>query len=130
MAPVGISMLEDRAIEAALRRRARDSGADVPVNACPGMEDTALNEFKTTGLASMAFSALFSRGTGDPTDPARCRSVKPTDGMRHRLKFFRDGTTASHPTPGFLTGVRTSWTATGCSARFRSTSTKTHGTPP
>ena len=63
------------------------------------MEETALNEFKTTGLASMAFPALFPRGTGDPTDPARSRSVKPTDGMRHLLKFFRNGRYrfASHP---------------------------------
>ena len=99
MAPAGKSMLEDRAIEAALRRRARESGADVPVNAWPGMEETALNEFKTTGLASMAFPTLFPRGTGDPTDPARSRSVKPADGMRHLLKFFRDGPYrfASHP---------------------------------
>lgn len=102
MAPAGNSMLEDRAIEAALRRRARESrgsGADVPVNAWPGMEETALNEFKTTCLASMAFPALFPTGAGDPTDPARSRSVKPTDGMRHLLKFFRDGRYrfASHP---------------------------------
>ena len=59
MAPAGKSMLEDRAIEAAPRRRATESGADAPVNAWPGMEETALNEFKTTGLASMAFPALF-----------------------------------------------------------------------
>ncbi|CAM9760302.1 unnamed protein product, partial [Ectocarpus sp. 13 AM-2016] len=59
MAPAGKSMLEDRAIEAALRRQVRESGAYVPVNAWPGMEATALNEFKTTGLASMAFPALF-----------------------------------------------------------------------
>ena len=79
--------------------RDRESGADVPVNAWPGMEETALNEFKTTGLASMAFPALFPRGAGDPTDPARSRTVKPTDGMRHLLKFFRDGRYrfASHP---------------------------------
>ena len=63
------------------------------------MEETDLNEFKTTGLASMAFPALFPRGTGNPTDPARSRIVKPTDGMRHLLKFFRDGRYrfASHP---------------------------------
>ncbi|CAM9499968.1 unnamed protein product [Ectocarpus sp. 12 AP-2014] len=91
MAPAGKNMLEDRAIEAALRRQVRESGADVPVNAWPGMEATALNEFKTTGLASMAFPALFPWGKGDPTDPARSRSVKPTDGMRRLLKYFRDG---------------------------------------
>ena len=102
MAPAGKTMLEDRAIEAALRgqaRRARESGADVPVIAWPDMEETALNEFKTAGLASMAFPALFPWGTGDPTDPARSRSVKPIDGMRHLIKFFRDGRYrfASHP---------------------------------
>ncbi|CAN0356059.1 unnamed protein product, partial [Ectocarpus sp. 12 AP-2014] len=91
MAAAGKSMLEDCAIKAALRRQVRESGADVPVNAWPVMEATALNEFKTTGLASMTFPALFPRGKGDPTDPARSRSVKPTDGMRHLLNYFRDG---------------------------------------
>ncbi|CAM9108627.1 unnamed protein product [Ectocarpus sp. 8 AP-2014] len=99
MAPADESMLEDSAIEAALRRRVKERGADVPVNAWPGMEETALNEFKITGRASMAFPALFPTGTVDPTDPALARSVKPTDGIRHLLKFFRDGRYcfASHP---------------------------------
>lgn len=94
MAPAGKSTLEDRHVEAAMRRRAtesKESGADIPVYAWPHIKDTALNVFKTTGLASMNFPALFPWGTGDPTDPVRSRSVKPIDSMRLLAKFFRGG---------------------------------------
>eukprot|EP00903_Cladosiphon_okamuranus_P017015 g15682.t1 len=84
---------------ALIRQRARDSGAHVTVNAWHGMEETALREFKAAGLTSMAFPARFPGGTGDPTDLALSRSVKPTDCMKHLLKFLRYGRCrfASHP---------------------------------
>ena len=53
----------------------------------PAIGDNAINEFKTSFLATMAFPALFPHATGDPTNPARERHVSITDGFRHLVKF-------------------------------------------
>jgi len=44
---------------------------------------SAINEFNTPFLATMAFPALFPHATGDPTNPARERPVSITDGFKH-----------------------------------------------
>ena len=41
----------------------------------PSTEGTAKNEFKTDGLATMAFPTLFPYGKGDPTNRARQHAV-------------------------------------------------------
>ena len=44
----------------------------------PSTEGNAINEFKTDGLASMAFPTLFPYGKGDPTNRARNHDITLT----------------------------------------------------
>ena len=46
-----------------------------------------MNEFKTDGLATMAFPTLFSYGKGDPTNRARRQSITLTEAFKHLMKF-------------------------------------------
>ena len=46
-----------------------------------------INEFRTEGLASMAFPTLFPYGKGDPTKRTRLREVSLTDGFKHLIKY-------------------------------------------
>ena len=46
-----------------------------------------MNEFKTDGLATMAFPTLFSYGKGDPTTRARRQSITLTEAFKHLMKF-------------------------------------------
>ena len=71
----------------------------------PTVGDHPINEFKTPYLATMAFPTLFPYGAGDPTNPARQRSVSLTDGLKHLLKYgetdehtqMQEWRFASHP---------------------------------
>ena len=53
----------------------------------PTITGQAMNEFKTEGLATMAFPTLFPFGTGDPTVQARVNKVSLTDAFRHLIRF-------------------------------------------
>ena len=53
----------------------------------PSTEGNAVNEFKTDGLATMAFPALFPFGKGDPTTRARQHGVTLTEAFKHLIKF-------------------------------------------
>ena len=55
--------------------------------AWPSLSGDCINEFKTPGLATMAFPALFSYGSGDPTNPGRKRAVSLADSFKHLMKF-------------------------------------------
>ena len=70
----------------------------------PAIGDSAINEFNTPFLATMAFPALFPHATGDPTNPARERPVSLTDGFKHLVRFGETNAScekhwrfASHP---------------------------------
>ena len=69
----------------------------------PSTEGNAINEFKTDGLATMAFPTLFPYGKGDPTNRARNHDITLTEAFKHLMKFaeFTNGKFewrfASHP---------------------------------
>ena len=53
----------------------------------PTIEDKPLNEYTISGLATLAFPALFPDGKGDPTNPCLHREVPFTERIKHLLKF-------------------------------------------
>ena len=53
----------------------------------PANDGDPINEFRTEGLASMAFPTLFPYGKGDPTKRTRLREVSSTDGFKHLIKY-------------------------------------------
>ena len=53
----------------------------------PSVTGNCMNEFKTAGLASMAFPTLFPYGKGDPTNQGRKRAVSLADSFKHLMKF-------------------------------------------
>ena len=55
--------------------------------AWPSLSGECINEFKTPGLATMAFPALFPYGRGDPTNPGRKRAVSLADSFKHLMKY-------------------------------------------
>ena len=70
----------------------------------PFIEGVVVNEFRTDGLATMAFPTLFTFGKGDPTSRARQHGVTHTEAFKHSIKFaerLSDGKYrwrfASHP---------------------------------
>jgi len=76
---------------------------DNPLN-WPAIGDSAINEFNTPFLATMAFPAFFPHATGDPTNPARERPVSITDGFKYLVMFGEINTScekhwrfANHP---------------------------------
>lgn len=70
---------EDSAIRAAVN-------GDDPLD-WPTISGEPLNEFRTEGLASMAFPALFPYAKGDPTCKARVHEVKLADGFKHLIRY-------------------------------------------
>ena len=94
-----------------MRQRQRKQGAAIrdavnevdPLN-WPSTEGNLVNEFKTDGLATMAFPTLFPYGKGDPTNRARQHGITLTEAFKHLMKFaerLADGKFewrfASHP---------------------------------
>ena len=76
---------------------------DDPMN-WPDIAGRPINEFRTPGLATLAFPTLFPYGTGDPTYPGRQRDVSLTEGFKHLIRYGeRDASNnlhwrfASHP---------------------------------
>ncbi|CAB3985569.1 Hypothetical predicted protein [Paramuricea clavata] len=77
-----------------MRQRQRKEGAAIqdavnevdPLN-WPSTEGNLVNEFKTDGLATMAFPTLFPYGKGDPTNRARQHGITLTEGFKHLMKF-------------------------------------------
>ena len=53
----------------------------------PSTEGNAINEFKTDGLATMAFPTLFPYGKGDPTNRARNHDITLAEAFKHLMKF-------------------------------------------
>ena len=53
----------------------------------PATKGNALNEFKTDGLASMAFPTLFPYGKGDPTNRARQHDLSLAGAFKHLMRF-------------------------------------------
>ena len=53
----------------------------------PSTEGNVVNEFKTDGLATMAFPTLFPYGKGDPTNRARQHGITLTEAFKHLIKF-------------------------------------------
>ena len=53
----------------------------------PSTEGNAVNEFKTDGLATMAFPTLFPYGNGDPTNRARQHAVTLSEAFKHLTKY-------------------------------------------
>ena len=53
----------------------------------PSVTGNSINEFKTAGLASMAFPTLFPYGKGDPTNQGRKRAVSLADSFKHLMKY-------------------------------------------
>lgn len=53
----------------------------------PTIADSPINEFKTAGLATMAFPTLFPRGTGDPTCPSCHHAVTLTEAFKHLIHY-------------------------------------------
>ena len=53
----------------------------------PSIAGNVVNEFKTDGLATMAFPTLFPFGKGDPTSRARQQGVTLTEAFKHFIKF-------------------------------------------
>ncbi|CAB3983695.1 Hypothetical predicted protein [Paramuricea clavata] len=94
-----------------MRQRQRKEGAAIQdaVNEVdpldwPSTEGNLINEFKTDGLATMAFPTLFPYGKGDPTNRARQHGITLTEAFKHLMKFaesLADGKFewrfASHP---------------------------------
>lgn len=56
----------------------------------PTLGNQPINEFKTSGLATMAFPSLFPFGTGDPTCPGHCRKVSLIDAFKHLVKYAEE----------------------------------------
>ncbi|CAN0181071.1 unnamed protein product, partial [Laminaria digitata] len=54
----------------------------------PDMEDCPLNEFKTQGLCTLCFPALFPYGKGDPTDVARRNKVTNAEAFKHLMRYY------------------------------------------
>ena len=96
---VGNGMLEDAIIDLLLRKmlrahrrssvtgagsRSQTAASAVP---WPEMEDTPLNEFKTQGLCTLCFPALFLCDRGDPTHVARRQKVTNAEGFKHLLRY-------------------------------------------
>ena len=52
------------------------------------MENTRLNEFKTEGLCTLCFPALFPCGRGGPTHVARRQEVTNADGFKRLLRYY------------------------------------------
>ncbi len=94
-----------------MRQRQRTEGAAIQdaVNEVdpldwPSTEGNLVNEFKTDGLATMAFPTLFPYGKGDPTNRGRQHGITLTEAFKHLMKFaerLADGKFewrfASHP---------------------------------
>ena len=53
----------------------------------PELSKTAVSEFTTEGLATMAFPTLFPFGTGDPTKKQRHYAVSLADAFKHLISF-------------------------------------------
>ena len=53
----------------------------------PMTEGNIVNEFKTDGLATMAFSTLFPYGKEDPTNRVRQHGITLTEAFKHLIKF-------------------------------------------
>ena len=77
-----------------MRQRQRKDGAAIQdaVNEVdpldwPSTEGNVVNEFKTDGLATMAFPTLFPYGKGDPTNRARQHGITLTEAFKHLIKF-------------------------------------------
>ena len=77
-----------------MRQRQRKEGAAIQdaVNETdpldwPSTEGNIVNEFKTDGLATMAFPTLFPYGKGDPTSRARQHGITLTESFKHLMKF-------------------------------------------
>jgi hypothetical protein len=77
-----------------MRQRQRTEGAAIQdaVNEVdpldwPSTEGNLVNEFKTDGLATMAFPTLFPYGKGDPTNRARQHGKTLTEAFKHLMKF-------------------------------------------
>ena len=77
-----------------MRQRQRKDGAAIqdafnevdPLD-WPSTEGNVVNEFKTDGLATMAFPTLFPYGKGDPTNRARQHGITLTEAFKHLIKF-------------------------------------------
>ncbi len=54
-----------------------------------------INEFETSGLASLAFVKLFPLGQADPTKKGRMRTVREVEASSHLLKYAEPD--PSHP---------------------------------
>ncbi len=79
-----------------MRQRQRKDGAAIQdaVNEVdpldwPSTEGNVVNEFKTDGLATMAFPTLFPYGKGDPTNRARQHGITLTEAFKHLIKFAK-----------------------------------------
>lgn len=70
---------EDNAIRAAVN-------GDDPID-WPDVDEQPINEFRTPGLATMAFPTLFPYGCGDPTNPGRYYNITLTEGFKHLIKY-------------------------------------------
>ena len=53
----------------------------------PSVQNSPLNEYTTSFLATMAFPTLFSDGKGDPTNPSLHKRVTLIEKFRHLCKF-------------------------------------------
>ena len=53
----------------------------------PTIGDSPISEFKTAGLASMAFPTLFPHGKGDPTCPSRRHAITLTEAFKHLIHY-------------------------------------------
>ncbi len=53
----------------------------------PHIAGKPINEFRTPGLATMAFPTLFPHGKGDPTNPGREREVSLTESFKHLMRY-------------------------------------------
>ena len=51
------------------------------------IDDKLLNEYTISGLATLAFPALFPDGKGNPTNPCLHRDVPFNERIKHLLKF-------------------------------------------
>ena len=52
----------------------------------PDIAEESINDFRTPGLATQAFTALFPYGKGDPTNPGCHHDVSLTDCFKHLMK--------------------------------------------
>ena len=53
----------------------------------PTADPSPINEFETSGLASLAFVKLFPFGEADPTKKGRVRAVRELEASSHLLKY-------------------------------------------